>query len=55
MKKRCEGVLQRIDGAHEQCDNMAQHGSDSCRADSWKQKAVRLSDETIVSETANEI
>jgi hypothetical protein len=28
MKKRCEGMLDRIGGAYEQCDNLAQHGSD---------------------------
>jgi hypothetical protein len=28
--KRCEGMLERIDGKYEQCDNPAEHGSDSC-------------------------
>lgn len=30
MKKRCEGMLERIDGTDEQCDNLAQHDSDFC-------------------------
>jgi hypothetical protein len=28
--KRCEGMVERIDGKHEQCDNPAEHGSDYC-------------------------
>ena len=28
--KRCEGALERLDGTFEQCDNVAEHGSDYC-------------------------
>jgi hypothetical protein len=47
MKKRCEGMLERIDSTYEQCDNLAQHGSDFC----WEcqqlgnKKAVQLGNE----------
>jgi hypothetical protein len=57
MAKRCEGMLEKIDGTYEQCDNLAQHGSDFC----WecrqleKKKAVQLSDEAVVLGRANEI
>ena len=57
MKKRCEGMLERTDGAHEQCDNLAQHGSDFC----WEcqqlgnKRAVQLSDEAVIFRRANEI
>jgi hypothetical protein len=50
MKKRCEGMLERIDGTYEQCDNLAQHGSDLC----WEcrqlgnKKAVQLGDEKVI-------
>jgi hypothetical protein len=49
MKKRCE-MLKRIDGTHEQCDNLAQHGSDFC----WEcrqlgnKKAVQLKAEKVI-------
>ena len=28
--KRCEGALEKINGGYEQCDNVAQYGSDFC-------------------------
>lgn len=28
--KRCEAMLEKIDGAFEQCNNAAEHGSDYC-------------------------
>jgi hypothetical protein len=28
--KRCEGMLEKIDGTFEQCDNVAEGGSDYC-------------------------
>lgn len=28
--KRCEGALKKISGGYEQCDNVAEHGSDFC-------------------------
>jgi hypothetical protein len=47
MKKRCEGMLEIIEGTYERCDNLAQRGSDFC----WEcrqfgnKKAVQLRDD----------
>jgi hypothetical protein len=31
MTKRCEAMLEKIDGEYEQCDGVAVHGMDHCQ------------------------
>jgi hypothetical protein len=45
--KRCEGALEKIDGKYEQCDSIAEGGSDFC----WECNHIgnkKMSNDTLI-------